>query len=304
MRVLSSIRGVSLLLLTFACSGPAPVHEERAYSNLSTSSPAPTVAAPPNAAQDQALKPGTQEAGFVKSTTDQATSPSVGDSVSAVSTSMLIRTGQASIEVTSVDTASAHIRVFVQQLGGYVANTTFQGGKNQIRSATLELKVPAARFNEVEAGLHSIGTVESVNVTAEDVGEEFVDVTARLANARKLEQRLLDLLAQRTGKLSDVLEVEKELSNVREGIERYEGRLRYLKTRAATSTMTVLIHEREPVLTQDIGHNPIAEAFKSAWRNLVDFTSGFIALMGYLIPLTLIAIGVFWLVKKSRSLRG
>src|SRR5205823_10851551 len=74
-----------------------------------------------------------------------------------------------------------------------------------------------------------IGKLESVNVSAEDVGEEYVDVAARMANARRLESRLIDLLAARTGKLKDVLDVEQELARVREEIERYEGRLRYLK---------------------------------------------------------------------------
>ena len=73
-------------------------------------------------------------------------------------------------------------------------------------------------------------------MTAEDVGEEFVDVSARMENARRLEQRLVTLLASRTGKLSDVLAVERELARVREDIERYEGRLRYLRAHAATSS--------------------------------------------------------------------
>jgi len=51
-----------------------------------------------------------------------------------------------------------------------------------------------------------------VNVNAEDVGEEFTDVTARMGNARRLEARLIDLLATRTASLKDVLDVERELA--------------------------------------------------------------------------------------------
>src|SRR5207237_684198 len=83
-----------------------------------------------------------------------------------------------------------------------------------------------------------IGKLESVNVNAEDVGEEFTDVTARMGNARRLESRLIDLLATRTGKLKDVLDVEQELARVREEIDRYEGRLRYLRAHAVLSTST------------------------------------------------------------------
>jgi len=83
--------------------------------------------------------------------------------------------------------------------------------------------VPAGRFDEVVAGLRPMGRLESVNVNAQDVGEEYVDVTARIDNARRLEQRLIGLLATRTGKLKDVLDVEQTLARVREEIERYEG---------------------------------------------------------------------------------
>src|SRR5439155_1557826 len=115
-------------------------------------------------------------------------------------------------------------------------------------SASLEVKVPAERFDEALAGLAPIGKLESVNVNAEDVGEEFTDVTARVENARRLESRLIQLLATRTGKLKDVLDVEQELARVREEIDRYEGRLRYLRAHAALSTFTIYVHEPLPIV--------------------------------------------------------
>ena len=42
----------------------------------------------------------------------------------------------------------------------------------------------------------------------------YVDLTARAANVERLERRLIDLLARRTGKLEDVLAVERELARV------------------------------------------------------------------------------------------
>src|SRR6185503_4740472 len=145
---------------------------------------------------------------------------------SSVGLSMVIRTGQAGIEVPALDTAIQRVRQLAERLGGYVGNTTMQTGEGQIRSATLELKIPAARFDEAVSGLSPFGEVESVNVQAEDVGEEFVDLTARTTNAKRLEERLLGLLATRTGKLEEVVNVERELARVREEIERLDGRLR------------------------------------------------------------------------------
>ena len=218
--------------------------------------------------------------------------------------SMIIRTGQVAVEVDSLDRAVARVRQIAAQFGGYVANTSFSGGDNQVRGATLELKLPAARFDEALAGLRPIGKVEMENVTAEDVGEEFVDVTARVTNARRLEQRLVDLLARRTGKLEDVLKVERELARVREEIERYEGRIRYLRTRSAVSTLAVTVHEPRPVLASQPGVNPIAEAFRDAWRNFVALTAGVIASMGVVIPLGLLVALAWWAWRKYGRAAG
>lgn len=208
--------------------------------------------------------------------------------------SMLIRTGNAVIEVDSLEIAISEVRLLAQRLGGFISNTTMQTGQGQIRSATLELKVPAARFDEAIGGLKPLGKVEAVNESSEDVGEEYVDLTARMTNARRLEERLITLLATRTGKLEDVLAVERELARVREQIERYEGRLRYLRTRAAVSTLTVTVHEPRPLLGSNPGRSVIGEAFREAWRHFVRFIAGFIEALGVLVPLAALGL-VGWL---------
>src|SRR5438128_3270101 len=197
---------------------------------------------------------------------------------------MIIRTGQASIEVDSLEPAVALVRKLARELGGYVANTALQTGRGQLRSATLEVKIPADRFDEGLAGLAPIGKLESVNVSAEDVGEEFTDVTARIENARRLESRLIALLAPRTGKWKDVLDVEQALARVREEIERYEGRLRYLHAHAALSTLAISVHEPIPVVGH-VGSSVMAEAFKQAWRNFVALVAWFVQALGIIVPL-------------------
>ncbi|MBK6486633.1 MAG: DUF4349 domain-containing protein [Gemmatimonadetes bacterium] len=199
--------------------------------------------------------------------------------------SMIIRTGSASLEVDSLELAIAAVQRIAASVGGWVGNTSLSSGDYEVRRATLELKIPASRYDEALAGLTPIGKVESVSSNAEDVGEEFVDLTARTTNARRLEERLITLLATRTGKLEDVLNVERELARVREEIERYDGRLRYLRSRIATSTLSVTVHERAPLVSVSPGENVIGEAFKDAWRNFVRFTAALIASLGTLIPL-------------------
>jgi Domain of unknown function (DUF4349) len=211
-----------------------------------------------------------------------------GASGAEVATSMIIRTGYATVEVDSLERAIAAVQRLAATLGGWVGNTSLSAGEREVRSATIELKIPAARYEEAVAGLRPIGRVETVNSNAQDVGEEFVDLSARVANARRLEDRLVTLLATRTGKLEDVLNVERELARVREEIERHEGRLRYLRTRVATSTLTVTVHERAPLVGPTPGENIIGEAFKDAWRNFVRFIAAFIAALGTVVPVLIL----------------
>lgn len=241
---------------------------------------------------------GTRE---VKAVADAA---GPGDAVSqaqvtrdSVAPSMIIRNGNATVRVSNLDDAVAALRALAQRLGGYVTNTSVTTGEDQVPAATIELKIPAARYDSALAGLSPLGKVESVNTTAEDVGEQFVDVTARLANAKRLEQRIQTILATRAGKLEDVIAAERELGRIREEIERFEGRLRYLRSRVALSTLSVSVHEPFPVVGGP-GTGPIAESFKHMWRNFVLFTASFIASLGWLLPLGGIAF-VSWIALRK-----
>src|SRR4051812_27737279 len=220
--------------------------------------------------------------------------PFQGIDRSGAAPTMVIRTGQASIEVDKVDPAILKIRELAAKVGGYITNSSISGGRDQVRQATMELKIPAPRYDDAVGSLSSIGKVETVNSNAQDVGEEFVDVTARVTNSKRLEERLITLLANRTGKLEEVLRVERELARVREEIERYEGRLRYLGARVAMSTLTITVHEPAPIIGNNPGENPITTALRRAWRNFVALIAGFIASLGVLIPLGLLTF-VGWL---------
>ena len=206
---------------------------------------------------------------------------------------MVIRTAAASVQVDSLDLALTALRQLAGRLGGFVANAAIQTGEGELRSANIEVKVPATRFDELMTGLKPIGELESSKVHTDDVGEEYVDVTARMDNSRRLERRLIDLLTTRTGKLKDVLDVEQSLARVREEIERYEGRLRYLRAHTAMSTLTVYVHEPVPIVGS-VGASVMGEAFKQAWRNFVTFLALFVQSLGVLIPIgVLVAAGWF-----------
>ena len=211
---------------------------------------------------------------------------------------MIIRTGNATIKVDSLEPAVARLRALATSLGGYVGNTSIQTGADRLRSATVEIKVPASRWPLLLSGIKPVGTLEAQNESAEDVGEEFVDVQARVANSRRLEERLIALLANRTGKLQDALQVERELARVREEIDRYEGRIRYLRSRTSISTMMVMLHEPAPVLGTRPGDSPIADAVRDAWRAFVRLVAFAIASLGVVVPLGVVGWFVWWAVRR------
>lgn len=275
-----------------------------AYDAAVTGSASQPMATPPMTKEIQA-EAVNQSAGVVgRSASLSRQMPNALAGAAELAPGMLIRTGQASIEVEKLDPAIARLRQLTAQLGGYVANSSVSGGRDQVRSATLELKIPAARYDQAVSGLGGVGKVEAVNTSVEDVGEEYVDVTARATNARRLEERLVSLLATRTGKLEDVLAVERELARVREEIERYDGRLRFLRTRAAVSTLTVNVHEPTPLLGQNPGENPISAALRQAWRNFVGFVAAVIASLGVLIPIVAMAAGGWLIYRRVRRAKS
>ena len=205
---------------------------------------------------------------------------------------MLVRHGEASVEVRHVDDAVVKIRQTAQQFGGFVANTALRNGKDEQPSASLEIRVPTAQFDALLGALRTLGKVETVTANAEDVGEEYVDLGARAANARRVEARLVEMLASRTGKLSDVLTVEQELARVRQEIERHDARLRWLERRAALSSLTVMLHEPLALIDRP-SPGPIVEALALAWQRTLNVIAWCIASLGLIVPLgVLVGIGM------------
>jgi hypothetical protein len=271
--------GVVQAVLLTACTDSQKRTEGEGTSTQALSKAANP--APMDAARDRGVSPEETSAG-VQGTT-QWFSTAAFDPASR----LIVRTGQASIEVDSLKPSMAELRRIVQRVGGFVADASVQSGRNQIRSATLQVKVPSDRFDDLTAGLEPLGRLQFVNVGAQDVSEEFVDLTARVANGQRLEDRLVELLRTRTGKLQDVLTVERELARIREEIERMEGRLRFLKTSAQLSTLSINLFEPPPL-------------FKAAWRNFVGILAGAIASLGFIAPILVLGWGAVVVAKRYR----
>src|SRR6185503_21146634 len=99
----------------------------------------------------------------------------------------------------------------------------------------LTLRVPADRFAESLAALRSLGRVRVDNTNAEDVTRSYNDLAIRLAVKRDMVARLRALLSNRAARLSDLVEVERELGRAITELEQMEGERRFLDNQVALS---------------------------------------------------------------------
>src|SRR5262249_27670255 len=93
--------------------------------------------------------------------------------------------------------------------------------------------------------IRAVGELKNQSIGTEDVTKEYFDTDARLKNARVMEQRLIDMLKTKTGKVSDLLQVEKELGRVREDIEKMQGDLKYWDSQVQFATVTISLAEKD-----------------------------------------------------------
>lgn len=110
---------------------------------------------------------------------------------------------------------------------------------------SITVRVPVSRFQDVMSKVAKVGDVLHRDVVATDVTEEFADLEVRLKNARAMRERMEQLLAKATT-VQDSIAIEKELGRIASEIERMEGRMKFLRDRAAYSTITVRFEARRP----------------------------------------------------------
>jgi hypothetical protein len=160
----------------------------------------------------------------------------------------VIRTGRIDLVVKTYDDARAKLDKLLETAGGYVDSTQVQHHQGAVSSATLVLRIPQEAFGQLVPKLKELGEVAAESTNAEDVTDQFVDVSARLASAKTLEKRLLELAADRTSGVEALLAVERELARVRGEIESYEGRLRQGNDQIAMSTLTLTLTTKAPAI--------------------------------------------------------
>lgn len=173
----------------------------------------------------------------------------------------IIKTGELSLEVDNVASALADVRAVAAGLGGYVGGS--QAGTLE-ESASLTLRIPAARFDEALSRLRELGGKVVGEATQEqDVTSQVVDLQARIENLEASEASYR-ALAERAERVEDVLAVQSRLDEVRGEIEQMRAQLENVTGQADLSTLTVtLLPAAAPVQAQAEGWDPgarLAEA--------------------------------------------
>src|SRR5213083_2639139 len=157
----------------------------------------------------------------------------------------LIRNAAVQLEIVSFDDAVQKITALANEERGYVATTSSEKQANGKLRGTVIVKVLPENLDRFLQKVRGLGELMNQTLGTEDVTKAYLDTDARLKNAHVMEQRLVDMLKTKTGKVSDLLQVEKELGRVREDIEKMQGELKYWDSQVQFSTVTVSLAEKE-----------------------------------------------------------
>jgi hypothetical protein len=157
----------------------------------------------------------------------------------------LIRNANVELEIVSFDDAVQKITAFANEERGYVATTDSQKQANGKLRGQIVVKVLPENLDRFLQRIRGLGELKNQSLGTEDVTKAYFDTDARLKNARVMEQRLIDMLKTKTGKVSDLLQVEKELARVREEIEKMQGELKYWDSQVQFATVTISLTEKD-----------------------------------------------------------
>ena len=230
---------------------------------------------PPSAKSQKAAGGGGDSGRFMTDGTLQEPSASVDRAQVSErqSAPMIARTVALSIIAKDFDGARASLDKILARHNGYAASLNVSTPQGAARSLQASLRIPAPQLAAALAELKALGHVENETQSGEEVTQQHADLVARLKNSRETEQRLQAILQQRTGKISDVLEVEQEIARVRGEIEQMEAEQKALEHRVDFATIELKLSEEYKAQLNSPtpgASTQLHNASVNGYRNVVD----------------------------------
>ena len=215
----------------------------------------------------------------------------------------VIETAQVTLESRDLPATETKVFELLAKRQGKVdsSNVTLDG--NGRRNGSYTLRIPAGQLRDYVNELANLQdvVVRQRSISAQDVTEEFIDISARLENMQRHEVRLREILAK-ANTVEEILKVEKELAAARGQIESATARIKALSGRIDFSTVTLRISE-VTVITETNFFGKLMAIIRDSWVAAGDVVLYLIATVIVLSPLALIVATIVWYWRKRRKPR-
>ena len=185
-----------------------------------------------------------------------------------------------------------------EEQGGFVADS-----RTRNRSGSLTVRVPAANFDETLHALRALGTVEVESVHGRDVTADYVDLHANLRIARARREVLLGLMADAVS-IEQTIRVQNALDETQLRIEQLQGQLRLLDDRTSLATIDLRLREQGVEPGSEVEKASIPNAFERAAAGFVGVIAAIVIGLGYLLPLAVLGLVVWFVVDRVRGRRS
>jgi hypothetical protein len=182
----------------------------------------------------------------------------------------LVRTESLGLIVkTPAETAEKIIQI-AKGAGGFLVISNVNGGADAI-SASLSIRVPAEKFDEVRAQIRKLTLrVEGESIDAQDVTKQYVDQEARLRNLRAQEQQYLGIL-HKAATVKDTLEVSDKLNEVRGAIEERQAEFEALSKQVETVVINIMLRAEADAQVFGLNWRPLYQLKIAAREGLDGF---------------------------------
>jgi len=213
----------------------------------------------------------------------------------------IIKTAGLSFETQDLEATHHHVLVVTKALNGFIS--TDNSGKNYSEHFhNVSVRIPTENFQKfIDDISEGVSFFDRKDISRRDVSEEFIDLSARLKAKKELEKRYLELLKQAKN-VKEMLEIERELSSIREEIEAKQGRLNYLQDQVSMSTVNMRFYKftNETGVTVSYGQK-MKNAISGGWDGISVFFIGLLYLWPLFLIITLLILVLRRWIKRRKK---